>query len=171
MVPGPEWEPMTGPMELMITSFPEQERRDKEEQRACTDLKTHFHCNVIQRNEKPIGLITYWDLDYFTYIEHFAIDSLERNKGYGKQVLAIIKTQNHKPIVLETEEPNNEISIRRIGFYQRQGFILHDQPYLQPPYRKGDEWFPLKLMSYGNINMDRMFNLIKERIYKEVYNI
>ena len=157
--------------ELMTTSFPEQERRNKEDQRTCTDFNSHFHCNIIKTNGIPIGLITYWDFDNFTYIEHFAIHPSVRNKGYGKQVLAIIKAQNQKPIVLEAEEPINELSIRRIAFYQRQGFILHNQPYLQPPYREGDKWFPLKLMSYGNIDMERMFNTIKEQIYREVYNV
>ena len=156
---------------LMQIAFPEQERRNKEEQRLYTDTNKRFHCCAITNNEKFIGLITHWDFEEFLYIEHFAIVPSLRNNGYGKEVLGILKGQNQKPIVLEAEEPNDEISIRRIGFYQREGFILHEQPYLQPPYRKEDKWFPLKLMTYGNIDMKKMYNHIKEQIYKEVYQI
>ena len=94
-----------------------------------------------------------------------------RNKGYGKDVLEIIKEGNKKPIVLEAEEPTDEMSIRRISFYQRAGFVMHEYPYLQPPYRKGEQWFPLKLMTFGNIDMQKMYIHIKEHIYKKVYNV
>ena len=70
----------------------------------------------------------------------------------------------------KTLKPIEEISIQRISFYRKLGFTLHEKPYLQPPYRKGDPWFPLKLMTYGEIDMQVMYEGIKERIYKEVYN-
>ncbi len=57
----------------------------------------------------------------FYYIEHFAIDPSLRNGGYGKRVLEVdeLKKQLKGPIVLEVEEPNDEMSTRRIHFYKR----------------------------------------------------
>lgn len=154
---------------LLISAFPIQERRDIEAQRQLTNDSSIFHNNVLIANGIPIGLITYWDMEIFYYIEHFAIDEKNRNKGYGQEVLNILKKTLKAPIVLEAEVPNDEISQRRINFYQRQGFILHNIHYLQPPYRKGDLWLPLKLMTYGKIDMNNQYEFIKNKIYKYVY--
>ena len=36
---------------------------------------------------------------------------------------------------------------RRIGFYERHGFVWNDYPYMQPPMRKGQEPLSLRLMT------------------------
>ena len=74
-------------------------------------------------------------------------------------------------IVLEAEEPTDDITRRRIGFYQRQGFVLQDVPYQQPPYRSGDEWFPMKLMTLREKDFLAQYNRVKNAIYKEAYNL
>lgn len=157
--------------ELIQEAFPKQERRDTEKQRILTDTNSQFHCNIISDKKIPIGLITYWEFKDFLYIEHFAISPQHRNQGYGERILQRLKAQINVPIVLEAEEPNDTLSKRRINFYQRLGFVLHEQPYLQPPYRKGEEWLPLKLMTYGNIDMNQKYHLVKAQIYKGVYQV
>lgn len=157
--------------ELLIKAFPKEERRDIIDQRQYTDLNPLFHCNSITNNNVYIGLITYWDFTEFIYIEHFATEPFYRNKGYGSQTLQILKEKNKVPIVLEAEEPTDEISRRRIAFYKRQGFKLEEYPYMQPPYRKDDEWIPMKLLTYGLESSEDMLNNIKNRVYKNVYGI
>ena len=105
----------------------------------------------------------------FYYIEHFAIDPSLRNGGYGKRVLESIQTKLQGPIVLEVEEPTEEMSIRRINFYKRLNFTLHEKPYMQPPYRTGDSGLPMLLMTYGDIDMEKDFDKVKNMLYKEVY--
>ena len=114
-------------------------------------------------------MISYWNMGDFFYIEHFAIDPQLRNGGYGKRVLEAIKEQLHGPIVLEVEEPTDEMSTRRINFYKRLGFILHEKPYMQPPYRKGESGLPMFLMAYGTMDLDNDFEKVKNTLYKEVY--
>lgn len=157
--------------EIMQTAFPQQERRNAELQREYTDNKPHFHTHIIINANLPIGLITIWDLESFHYIEHFAIHENYRNKGYGQKVMELIINGIQGMIVLEAEEPYDDISYRRIRFYQRQGFILHDVPYQQPPYRNGDEWFPMKLMTLREKNFSLEYEEVKRKIYKEAYNI
>ena len=156
---------------LMQTAFPLQERRDTNLQREYTDNKPHFYTNLILEDKTPIGLLTYWELDKFHYIEHFAIHEQYRNKGYGQLVLGLIQKEIKDMIVLEVEEPTDDITYRRIAFYQRQGFVLQNVPYQQPPYRKGDKWFTMKLMTLREENFSLKFEVIKESIYKEAYNI
>ena len=156
---------------LMQAAFPPQERRDADLQREYTDRKTCFHCHVLLEKDTPIGLLTLWKLEDFHYIEHFAIHEQYRNKGYGQQVLSLIKEEIKGMIVLEAEEPTDDITRRRIGFYQRQGFVLQETPYLQPPYRKNDRWFPMKLMTLNAEDFNSQFKRVRDTIYQEVYAI
>ena len=119
----------------------------------------------------PVGLITYWDFGHFHYIEHFAIAPTLRNGGHGKSVLNHLCQLLKHPIILEVEIPEEEMAQRRINFYQRQGFSLWEEPYQQPPYKVGDNYLPMLLMAYGNLECEKDFDSVKECIYREVYNV
>ncbi|MGL5937467.1 MAG: GNAT family N-acetyltransferase [Phocaeicola sp.] len=158
--------------ELMLQSFPKAERRGREEQRIYTDNNNRFKCNIVLNHSKPVGLVNYWELDGFNYIEHIAIDPTLRNGGYGKVVINKIKElSNGLPILLEVEKGVDEITHRRISFYKRLGFILHKYDYLQPAYREGGETVPLYLMSHGPINMEIEYERVKRCIHQEVYHV
>lgn len=157
--------------ELMLTAFPEAERRDTPQQREYSDHHPLFRSHIVRNDEQPIGMVSYWDFGDFFYIEHFAISPSLRNGGYGGKVLAMLQEQLKKPIVLEVEEPTDELSTRRIGFYQRQGFTLHHHPYMQPPYRPSDTSFPMFLMSCGNLDMDKEFERVRDTLHREVYGV
>ena len=157
--------------ELMQTAFPQQERRNADLQREYTDNKPHFHTHIILNANLPIGLITIWDMESFHYIEHFAIHENYRNKGYGQKVMEFIINEIKGMIVLEAEEPSDDITYRRIRFYQRLGFVMLDVPYQQPPYRSEDQWFPMKLMTLRGNNFPLEYERVRGNIYKEAYNI
>ena len=74
-------------------------------------------------------------------------------------------------IVLEVEMPVEEMAKRRINFYQRQGFVLWEKEYKQPPYKPGDDFLPMYLMVFGNLQCEQDFEMIKNKIHKEVYNV
>lgn len=156
---------------LIISSFPSDEYRALEELREYTDAKAHFHNNIILHNDTPVGLITYWDFGHFYYVEHFAIDPAQRNGGHGKNVLSHLCQLLEHPIILEVEEPNEDMAQRRIKFYQRHGFSLWERPYQQPPYKLGDNYLPMLLMAYGDLKCEKDFDQVKEHIYREVYNV
>lgn len=158
-------------MEQLITqAFPSDEYRDLTELRHYTDHQPKFINNIILENGEAIGLITYWNFNAFAYIEHFAIESKRRNGGKGRSIIQQVCQELKIPVVLEVEEPLNEMAQRRIGFYQRQGFKLWSTPYQQPPYKKGDNWLPMKIMAYGNIDETTEFENIKRALYQEVYH-
>lgn len=156
---------------LLQQAFPPEEYRDLAEWRRYTDEKTLFHNHVILQGDEPMGLITYWTFDGFCYIEHFATAPAARNKGYGSKVLTLLQEMLNTPLVLEVEEPKTPIAIRRIAFYERMGFVLWDKEYLQPPYRPGDDFLPLRLMAWGALDAIRDFTRIRQTIYREVYNL
>lgn len=163
--------------ELLQSAFPREERRDLEKQRQFTDNNEKFHCNAIYSENEYVGLITYWYFTDYIYIEHFAISESLRGKGFGQKALATIKETINKPIILEVEMPVNKhgntdpIAMKRIKFYQQSGFELHEMEYEQPPYHPNDEWLPMKLMTFGDINMKDNYPTIKQTIYREVYEV
>lgn len=120
----------------------------------------------------PIGFITAWDLEDFTYIEHFAIADSVRNGGFGtKAIRAFLQAiPQGRAVILEAEPPESSpLAARRIAFYQRQGFILSDYPYKQPPYTEGGKMIGLKLMSSVSIPSQAAYAAIVSSIYTTVY--
>lgn len=162
---------------LLHQSFPIAERRDDAEQRNNADHNPLFYCFLIEDNDEanenhPIGFITLWKLNGFYYAEHLATSPEVRNKGYGKRIMDELKKQfADLPIILEVERPEDEMSKRRIGFYQRCGFSLCTQDYIQPAYRKGGEELPLYLMYIGKEEIDTCFSQIRDEIHYHVYGI
>ena len=160
---------------LLHESFPIEERRDDAEQRENTDHNPLFTPYLIvselNGEQTNVGIITTWSFNGFHYLEHLATSPQVRNQGFGSQIMEMIKKELKGLIVLEVEEPLDELTKRRVGFYQRNGFKLCDKNYIQPAYRPDGESVPLKIMFYGTDNLDADFDKIKRTIYKEVYNI
>ena len=117
-------------------------------------------------NEEKVGFIAIWEFEDFAFIEHFVTYANYRNKGLGAKALEVVK-QQYSQVILEVEPPEEEMSIRRFAFYQRQGFVPNDYFYMQPSYREKGNEVRLILMSYPCCLSD-----IKEKvktIYREVY--
>ena len=158
---------------LLHAAFPEEERRDDELQRNYTNHHPKFHCCLLTDDGSPVGLLTYWDFTDFVYIEHLAIHESMRNGGYGGRALDLFIRQAGRPVVLEVEMPRikGDITHRRIAFYRRHGLSLRKMAYRQPPYREGDEWLPMKLMSNGGMKWLKMADMVCDTLYREVYGV
>lgn len=156
--------------ELLAAAFPPEEYRELHHLREYTDSTGHFHNNIILDDDTPIGFITYWDFGHFYYFEHFAINPALRNGGYGQKILNHLCEVLKLPIVLEVEMPIEEMAQRRINFYKRHGFTLWEREYKQPPYKPGDNFLPMYLMAYGDLQCEKDYDEVKKRIYQEVYN-
>jgi ribosomal protein S18 acetylase RimI-like enzyme len=152
---------------LLVESFPPDEYRCLEEQRAFVKERENFHMNIIYRSTTPVGIISYWNFDTFTYVEHFAILPALRNCGYGAAAIKRL-IEKVRSIVLEVEKPDDETSRRRIAFYQRCGLTLCEKEYIQPAYRADSNEIPMHLMSCS-VEIDKNFEHIKSSIYREVY--
>lgn len=156
---------------LMTMSFPEIERRDCEDFTiACKHSAFAINSNFNHKAELEY-FITHWELDKFTYIEHFALSHHLRGKGMGSSILKDFMKENKRPIVLEVEPPTDSISRRRIHFYERLGFTLFHWNYQQPPYRPSDDFLDLLLMTNSPelLQNENGFQLVKTDIHRRVY--
>ena len=152
---------------LLIESFPTDEYREIEEQRKNVKNHDNFHMNIIYSNSTPVGIISFWKFDTFTYVEHFAILPTLRKRGYGAAVIKKL-IEEERRIILEVEKPTDETSKRRIAFYNRCGLTLCEKKYIQPAYRNDSNEIPMHLMSCG-VKLDENFEYIKNSIYCTVY--
>lgn len=155
--------------QLYLSAFPPTERRDAQQQRVTTDNEKKFIFNALRFENKTVGFLSYWHLDDFIYIEHFAVDASMRGKNIGGNILHLLHESITQPVILEVERPDTELATRRIHFYERCGYTLWKSEYLQPPYQKGYNPLPLYLMCHGNLHEKTDFKRIKDTLYKEVY--
>lgn len=155
---------------LYETAFPREERRPTDQWLTLLESNPLIHLLPI---EPKAGFLTYWTLDGFLYIEHFAIKESARGNGLGSRALReFLEAQAVQlPVILEVEPPATAIACRRIAFYQRCGFHLLDQPYLQPSYRNDGTTLPLRLMLYRpqpNTPVPPIEAIVRT-LYREVY--
>ena len=122
----------------------------------------------IANSPKALGLLTTWEFNDFIYIEHFAIDPTLRSQGYGSEALKAFIHEQGKPLVLEAEPPTDEMTHRRIRFYERIDLTLYDYPYIQPAYT--EESLPVELRLMGTIDTENIpLDKVSNTLHREVY--
>ena len=148
---------------IMQASFSDDEYRPYDEQLAL------FEEPEYRIYYMPAGFLAVWEFESFIYIEHFAVDPALRNSGTGSAMLQELVKQYQKPICLEVELPEDELTRRRIGFYERNGFVFNEYPYIQPPISKGKSPVPLRIMTYKSEITREEFQKMKEILYRRVF--
>lgn len=132
--------------ELYEEAFPSQEKRFLAEQIQL--LNNHFYTfQAIYDNNNFIGILGFWEIEEFIFIEHFAINSSLRGKNYGTLILSEFLKEK-KYVILEIEPPLNQQNLKRLHFYQNLGFVQNTIEHFQVPFRKGDTPIALELLSY-----------------------
>lgn len=106
----------------------------------------HFEADGIWRGAEFIGLLFHWNAGEFHYVEHLAICSKLRGQDMGSKALSAFC--RGKRVILEIDPPVDEISIRRLHFYQRLGFVENPHEYIHPSFRRPFTPHKLVLMSY-----------------------
>lgn len=131
---------------LYELSFPIAERRKLEDHlRACEN--EYFHPLSIWDEEQLLGIAFYWEWDKYRYIEYLAVSPELHGHGYGSQIIKEIRDSEHI-IILEIDPLINELSVRRLQFYERAGFTLTPYRFVHLPYRLDGAPQELLILSY-----------------------
>lgn len=141
---------------LYLDSFPADERRPLHMlERLVADPESGVDLLLIEGGDAlPHGFMTVWTFGSgMRYIEHFATRPELRGSGIGRSALELLGAMTGDlPVVIEVECPDGGIASRRISFYERCGFALHDgYDYIQPPYKVSLSSLPMKLMTCGDL--------------------
>lgn len=156
---------------LYIESFPRNERRPVLEMHHLMKEEDRFNVFLLETKENiRIGFVTYWNLDNFIFIDHFAISSDKRSGGYGQKAIQELIKQTSLPLVGEIELPTvSELAAKRVKFYKKQGFQIWEFPYEQPPYEEGFDPIPMLVITYRDLNFPFNFEVVRNTIYAGVY--
>ena len=155
--------------EIMADSFPESERKSKENYHHQLSEKEFFNDLFLNETNQFMGFIAYWDLGEFKFIEHFAVRNIERNRGVGTEIFSeFVKTNSS--FLLEVEPPLNETAKKRIRFYEKFGFHVLPYSYYQPSYHENRKDVDMLIMANIPKLSKEEFDIVRMNIYKKVYN-
>ena len=146
-------------------SFPACEKRSYPAFITATS-DARFNAKVILNDGGNLAAILfYWLADNMLYVEHLAVNPVMRGENIGSTVLKeLIKTYKNHVIILEIDPPVDEISIRRLNFYERVGFVSNDYHFIHPSFAVGEKAQPHKLviLTYGKTISPEEFGAFKE---------
>lgn len=148
------------------STFPEDERRD------CPQFVSLFsnpHVKIISvlHESKTVGYLIIWKLSNSVFVEHFEVFEAFRSQKLGSHITGYL-FNNYPRIILEIEPDHlGEDAKRRYSFYQKNGFRLIDEMYIQPSYGEGKK--PLDLWLLANYSPENL-DLVKDEIYDIVYH-
>lgn len=117
--------------DLLISAFPENERPPEDMFFANVDKNIENELYGYYENNQFIGfsfLTLYKDICYIFFL---AVKKEVRNKGYGTEIIKIIKEQNKDKVILLCHEEvddkylDNNLRIKRRDFYIKNGFVYN----------------------------------------------
>lgn len=133
--------------DLYRNSFPDKEQRSLADHLRALDDPL-FEADGIWTDTGLAGILFHWDCGPKTrYVEHLAVSPALRGQNMGSKALSAFSAQVGR-VILEIDPPEDEISIRRLRFYQRLGFVENPYEYLHPSFREPFVTHRLVLMSY-----------------------
>ncbi len=157
--------------ELLNEAFPPEERRSREDFLKLCMFQDKYKIYALFEQSRMVAFFTVWEFESFTFGDYFAVSKALRSRGIGKRLLGEVLKCSVQPFVLEVEMPQTELAVRRLNFYERNGFVKNPQPYMLPAMQAGFEPIPMHILSYPKqLENDRFAVLVKE-IYKTIYGV
>ncbi|MDL2331169.1 GNAT family N-acetyltransferase, partial [Odoribacter sp. OttesenSCG-928-A06] len=160
---------------LYMEAFPKEERRGIKQLEYFIDHKKQMYFNAIEDNGVLAGFFVYWKFEAFYFLEHLAICPELRNNKIGQQLLDYVKDNLKGTRILEVEPFVDEMTGRRIKYYQRNGYEIVKKDYIQPLYDGSGEGLGLWIMS--NVKnedpsvLEQQIGLIIDEVYKSGYSL
>jgi ribosomal protein S18 acetylase RimI-like enzyme len=153
---------------IYASSFSDCEQRAYFEQVA---LLRHprYRFSALGHGDGVVGVLGWWDLPGFRFIEHIAISPAHRSSGFGGRAVSLMQQHLGGVIALDVEPPAaGADAVRRVAFYERHGFRFDAEPVTLPAYA-GKRTAPSHLMTWsrapGAPERDELLAAIRSEIY------
>ncbi len=132
---------------IYAEAFTGSERRTRREQmRVMRDPSYRF--SAIMHGDVVVGVLAWWELPGFCFVEHFAVSSAQRSGGFGRRAMDLLQTHVACPIVVDVAPfGTDRHAARRVAFYNRLGFSYSGQSVMLPAY-EGKAIEPSNLMAW-----------------------
>ena len=106
---------------LYKASFPREERRPLRLHAQAMQQEPSFHCYTFYSDDTFVGLLFYWEFSTCIYIEHLAVNIMNRGQGNGAKILDFVHQQG-KAVILEIEPLTDAATESRLHFYEKTGY-------------------------------------------------
>lgn len=153
---------------LYDISFPIHEQRDVNARNALFHLEQYYLYKILDEN-KFVGFIGCWDIGEFFYIEHFAISQDVRGIGYGQKSMTEF-CKNHKRVILEIDPVEDEISKKRLSFYEKNGFVKNNYTHYHPSYTNTRQPHKLIVLSSHSVLSESEYAIFNKFLSNIVMN-
>ena len=108
----------------------------------------HYRFSAIRHVEEVVGVVGYWEISGFCFVEHVAVSASHRSGGYGRRAIQLVQQNAQGPILVDVEPfGTDQLAARRVAFYNRLGFHYCGTPVTLPPYA-GKTTEPSNLMAW-----------------------
>lgn len=134
--------------EIYAVSFPIFEQRDEKQQLSAFQNE-HYHLLAVIEDDTLVSFISYWDFDTYVYIEHLAVNPILRGRNAGSNTLIAFADFIEKTIILEIDPPVDEVSNKRLRFYEKLGYKTNPYQHFHPAY-KPEHFPPHELLVLSN---------------------
>ncbi len=141
---------------IYTESFPANERRTSDQQFEVFQ-KPHYQINTHVTDNQVVGFIASWNDPEFVFVEHFAIAPEFRSKRFGSTVLQQFIEEFKIPIILEIEMPIDELTKRRLKFYELAGFIRNPHQHYMPPYHESNPPLEMEILTLPSRISDELY--------------
>lgn len=177
-------------LRIFEESFPLSERRDEAAQ-AAAFADPRYRLEAWMDGSRLVGLMGWWDFEDFRYVEHVAVAPEARSGGYGSRILRHWLNMDPRPVYLEIEEVEDDITGRRRDFYLRLGFAQTPFGHVQPPYQlpapsgteagggpekaAPGEGVPMQVLSWPGVlsekQYERLFSLLRDEVWAAMTSV
>jgi ribosomal protein S18 acetylase RimI-like enzyme len=153
---------------IYAEAFSGHEGRARREQSRVT-RHPHYRFSAIMHEDSVVGVLAWWELPGFCFVEHFAISSAQRSGGFGRRAMALLQAHVAGPILMDVDPFGTDyLAARRVAFYQRLGFHYCGTPVMLPAY-EGKIAAPSNLMAWplalDAAGRERALEAIEREIY------
>lgn len=129
-----------------------------------------YRFSAVMHEGSVVGVLAWWELPGFCFVEHFAIASAHRSGGFGRRAMKLLQSSVACPIVLDVEPFGTDYhAARRVAFYHRLGFAYCGQSVTLPAY-EGRATAPTNFMSWGSALSRAGCERVLETIGCEIYD-
>ena len=160
-------------IELLYSSFPISERRAEVRYEYLLSVDhPYYRPYIIMFEGEMAGIIDVWD--YLSeginllFGEHIAILDKFKNNKIGSMTLLEL-SYKYDSFLLECELGNDEMSIRRLGMYDRIGAKIIKRKYAQPPLHRFTDYIPMHLLYFGELPSEENICLMLDTLYPLYY--
>ena len=134
---------------VYTSSFPTYERRGALSHENALNNELFHTKIVVDETDKFLALLFYWKYRDVIYIEHLAVNPINRGASIGTKVMQLLLEEHiGYKVILEIEPPVTEITNRRLKFYEKLGFKENAYEYTHPSYSRETFVHNLEILSY-----------------------